>query len=283
MRKGFLLVGLLALGGCWEDAAPKGQSSGTAAGNGAVSRVRAAAEERVRAAARDPENLRFRAVETHRQAIADTYAVCGQATVSGDSVFVPFVSVVKTAGGTTEVEQYIGRSNIEATRVYVELVGRCFDGGGPVQRAGGSTVSSPAPPLPNGLPTLDQMAQATQPVPPPAAVEPASVAPLHGAAGTLVMRQNGNLRSSPNGGGAVLRVARSGAVLNVFGTAPGGWYQVGESTPEGWIHGSLVTVQGGGTGMGQAAGQGMNQGLLPGLSQGGANVRRTGSAVASAE
>lgn len=277
LRKGFFLVSLLALGGCWEDAAPKGQS-GSAAGAGVVAKVRAAAEERVRSASRDPDNLRFRAVETHRQAIADTYAVCGQATVSGDSVFVPFVSVVKTAGGTPEVEQYIGRSNIEATRVYVELVSRCFDGGGPVQRAGGGTVSSPTPPLPNGLQTPNQVAQpAAPPATAPAVPEPEATMAAHGAAsGTLVMRQNGNLRSSPSGGGAVLRVARSGAVLNVFGTAPGGWYQVGEGAPEGWIHGSLATVQPGG----QTGGQG----TLPGLSQGGANLRRTGgSTVASVE
>ncbi|MBP0494899.1 SH3 domain-containing protein [Roseomonas indoligenes] len=239
MRKGFLLVGLLALGGCLEDAAPKPAAK---ADDGAMARVRTAAEERVRGVARDANTLRFRAVETYRQAMADTYAVCGQATVAGDAVYIPFVSVVSQRNGATEVEQFIGRSNVEATRVYVELVGRCFEGGGPVQRAGGTTVSAPTPPLPNGLPVLDQV----QPVPPatPDLVTAASnAAPANAAAGTVVMRQNGNVRTSPGGGGAVLRVARSGTVMNVFGTAPGGWFQVGETEPEGWVHSSVAARQ----------------------------------------
>ena len=246
LRKGFLLAGVLALGGCWEDAPPKGPGAAGARGNDVVAQVKAAAEERVRAVSREAETLRFRAVEAHRQAIPDTYAVCGQATVSGGAVFIPFVSVVKTSGGVTEVEQHIGRSNIEATRVYVELVSRCFDGGGPVQRANGGTVSSPTPPLPNGLPILERVGEAPAPAVsaaiPEAAPAPAAM-PSQASGGTLVMRQNGNLRASPGGGGAVLRVARSGAVLNIFGTAPGGWYQVGEGVPEGWVHGSMVTPQ----------------------------------------
>ncbi|TPG60273.1 SH3 domain-containing protein [Roseomonas nepalensis] len=243
-----ILAGLLALGGCWEEAPPKGQAAAAPRGGDVVAQVKVAAEERVRAVAREADTLRFRAVEAHRQAMPDTYAVCGQANVSGGAVFIPFVSVVKTAGGVTEVEQHIGRTNIEATRVYVELVSRCFDGGGPVQRAGGGTVSSPTPPLPNGLPILEQVGEGPAPATAPAVAPPGPTAsapavPVQPSGGTLVMRQNGNLRASPGGGGAVLRVARPGAVLTIFGTAPGGWYQVGEGAPEGWIHGSVATVQ----------------------------------------
>ena len=260
LRKGILLAGVLSLGGCWEETPGKEQRSAAPTGQ-PVAAVKVAAEDRIRAVSREVDNLRFRAVEAYRQAIPDTYAVCGQATVSGGSVFIPFVSIVKTIGDAKEVEQYVGRTNIEATRVYVEMVSRCFEGGGPVQRAGGGTVSSPAPPLPNGLPILNQVGE-----PPPALmsemvpaqVQTANVAAALGTvSGSVLMRQNGNLRASPAGSGVVLRVARTGSMLTIFGTAPGGWYQVGEGGPEGWVHGSLVSVHGGN---GQAAGQwGMNQ------------------------
>ncbi|WP_458095545.1 SH3 domain-containing protein [Roseomonas sp. WA12] len=242
MRKGFLLAGLLALGGCFEDA-PKGQAANNSAGRTeeTASRVRAAAEERLRTVARDGSALRFRAVETHRQAMANTYAVCGQATLTNDTVFLPFVSVVNAS--TMEVEQHLARTNIEATRVYVELVGRCFDGGGPVSRAGGTPVAQQTPPLPNGLPILDQ----ATPEPPktPDLLSAVAASAPGTPSGTVTMRQSGNIRSSPNGGGSVLRVARSGAVLNIYGTAPGGWYQVGESAPEGWVHRSVAGPQSG--------------------------------------
>ena len=237
MRKGFLLVGLLALGGCLEDAAPKPAAR---ADDGAASRVRTAAEERVRGVARDANSLRFRAVETYRQAMADTYAVCGQATVTGEAVYIPFVSVVSQRNGAMEVEQFVGRSNVEATRVYVEMVGRCFEGGGPIQRAGGTLVSAPTPPLPNGLPLLEQVRPEAPPTP-DLITAAASAAPA--SAGTVVMKQNGNLRASPGGGGAVLRVARTGTVMNVFGTAPGGWFQVGETEPLGWVHSTVAVRQ----------------------------------------
>ncbi|MBP0444321.1 SH3 domain-containing protein [Roseomonas sp. SSH11] len=239
MRKGFLLAGLLALGGCFEDAAPNGQAS--AQRDDPLGQVRLAAEGKLRDIARDPENMRFRAVEVHKQSIPDTYAVCGQATLAGGAVFLPFVSVVSATNGGLEVEQHVARNNVEATRVYVELVGRCFDGGGPQARANGTPMAQLPPPLPNGLPVLDQI----RPEPPkvPELVTAVSTEPRPVASSTLVMRQNGNVRSSPNGGGAVLRVARSGSVLNVFGTAPGGWYQVGDTEPEGWVHRTVGSPQ----------------------------------------
>ena len=243
MRKGFLLAGLLTLGGCFEEAAPRGQAA--AQTEEMAARVRLAAEQKLRETARDRDSLRFRAVETYRQAMPGTYAVCGQATLAGGSVFLPFVSVVNASGGL-EVEQHVARNNVEATRVYVELVGRCFEGGGPQMRGGGTPMAQLPPPLPNGLPVLDQI-RPEPPAAPDLVTEVASSSPRASgvAGGTLLMRQNGNVRSSPTGGGAVLRVARSGAVLNVFGTAPGGWYQVGETEPEGWVHRSVGSPQSG--------------------------------------
>jgi hypothetical protein len=48
------------------------------------------------------------------------------------------------------------------------------------------------------------------------------------------------VRATPGGGGEVVRVAPRGATLNVFGEASGGWLQVGESEPWGWLHNSMV-------------------------------------------
>nr|WP_237182613.1 SH3 domain-containing protein [Roseomonas marmotae] len=55
------------------------------------------------------------------------------------------------------------------------------------------------------------------------------------------MRQNGNLREHPRGGGDVLKVVQRGTVLRVFAEAPGGWLKVGHGGAEGWLHSSLVT------------------------------------------
>ena len=77
---------------------------------------------------------------------------------------------------------------------------------------------------------------------------PATARPQTGgtaAAGTpdpserVVARQGANVREAPNGGANVVRTAPSGTVLRVFGRN-GGWVQVGDSTPWGWIHSSLL-------------------------------------------
>ncbi len=52
------------------------------------------------------------------------------------------------------------------------------------------------------------------------------------------MRQDGNLHDLPHG--LTLRVLSAGTVLHVFATAPGGWLQVGDAAPEGWVHDSMV-------------------------------------------
>jgi hypothetical protein len=49
-----------------------------------------------------------------------------------------------------------------------------------------------------------------------------------------------NIRSMPGGGGAVVRVVPRASVLRVFAEAPGGWLQVGEDQPFGWVHGSVL-------------------------------------------
>jgi DNA-binding helix-hairpin-helix protein with protein kinase domain len=79
--------------------------------------------------------------------------------------------------------------------------------------------------------------------PPLAAEWPQTVGPATAAARDpterVVTRQGANVREAPNGSANVVRTAPSGAVLRVFGRSSG-WVQIGESTPWGWIHSSLL-------------------------------------------
>jgi tetratricopeptide (TPR) repeat protein len=56
--------------------------------------------------------------------------------------------------------------------------------------------------------------------------------------GRVVMRQPGNIRIAPQG--AILRVEPRGKELRVFGKAPGGWLQIGDTEANGWVHSSMV-------------------------------------------
>lgn len=219
-----------------------------------ASAARAQAEQRILERAKAP-NGTLRGVQVFKQAVPGTLAVCGQVNPSGrsDDAFIPFVTVV-TEGGTGRdgrrellLVQHYADSNIEATRVYAEMVSRCVDGGGPANTR--RPLPQPIPPLPNGLPGGLPPYVADTPVPgprqqPPAVPAPAPRAPSapssHGAATT---RQHANIRTSPAGGGAVVRVVPPGSALRIFGEAPGGWYQVGEGEPWGWVHGSMLSLR----------------------------------------
>ncbi|MCB4824755.1 SH3 domain-containing protein [Roseicella sp. GB24] len=49
-----------------------------------------------------------------------------------------------------------------------------------------------------------------------------------------------NIRAQPGGGGPVVRILPRASQLRVFGEAPGGWLEVGEDQPFGWVHGSML-------------------------------------------
>lgn len=55
----------------------------------------------------------------------------------------------------------------------------------------------------------------------------------------VVTRRGANVREAPNGGANIVRAAPSGTVLSVF-ARNGGWVQVGDDSPGGWIHSSLL-------------------------------------------
>jgi hypothetical protein len=257
MKRALLAIGLLAPLAACDD--PKPQAPPRAEAPQPAGRphaAMAATEERLRARLRTDAPLTLRAVQAHRQAVGDVLAICGQVNPSGrgDDPFIPFVAVVGFEGDrAARVEFHIGATSQEATRVYYELVDRCFDGGGPPNMR---TVVRPLPPAPSVTPNValgdpppppmvPQREIAPQVVVMPAAPVPPgpqviSLNPAPPAQGAVTTRQPANLRASPSGGGEVLRTVPRASALQVFGEAPGGWYYVGEREPWGWIHGSML-------------------------------------------
>jgi hypothetical protein len=205
--------------------------------------------------------LTLRAVQAYRQALPDTLAICGQVNPSGrgDEPFLPWVALVTFAGTTpTRTDLYLAASPQEATRVYFEMVDRCFDGGGPASARQGIR---PLPPAPDGLPrsapsatprslppTPPPQAAATAavmvPVPAPAApsgMAPAAAPYANQGVVTTTPRHPVNVRANPSSGSAVVRVVPRAVPLQVFAEAPGGWLQVGEAgVVWGWLHNSLI-------------------------------------------
>lgn len=246
LATGFMLA---LLAGCDDPKpqAPPRSESPEAAPQGRPGVALRAAEERVRARLRSEGPLTLRAVYAHRQALPDTLAICGQVnpTGRGEDPFIPFVAVVGFEGDrAARVEFHIGATSPEATRVYFEMVDRCFDGGGPPSTR---AALRPLPPAPTVMPSVVIGDAPPPPALPAQQVSPSSP-PLHPVApvpagppqGSVITRQPANIRSSPSGGGEVLRVAPRGSNLQVFGEAPGGWVQVGEHEPWGWVHGSML-------------------------------------------
>jgi len=180
----------------------------------------------------------------------------------GDDAWLPWVAVVAFDGPTvTRAEFHLAASTPEATRVYFEMVDRCFDGGGPASPRQGIR---PLPPAPSSLPRAADdttprvaasppatQAPAQMPFSPPPVAPAVTPAPTAApatpattpATGTVTTstRTPVNIRSGPSGGNEVVRVAPRASTLQVFGEAPGGWVQVGEGGEVwGWLHNSLL-------------------------------------------
>jgi hypothetical protein len=209
--------------------------------------VRKAAENSVRFSASNPNSVRFRGVQVWPQAVKNQFAVCGQANVFGASsnTYVLFVAVVTRndigddPAGTFKAEARVGSTDTEATKVYVDTLVRCYESGGPQNIMHGRP--SPVPPMPSETNTiLSGPTPTTAGAAPAARPQPSAMvqAPATHASGTVVMRQNGNIRTAPQG--ETIRVEPQGKELRVFGEAPGGWLQIGDTEANGWVHSSLV-------------------------------------------
>jgi hypothetical protein len=232
---------LVVLAGCKEEKAEK--TTPTPLATGLMERVRVATESNLRAAGW--MGMRFRGEQVWEQALPAHMVVCGQLSPFADNpdLFVPFVSIVSMpvngTGAATEFQydHRIGSSTAEASRVYAALVDYCYDKGGP--SAGPMHNVMVTPPLPDSPP--NPAAKGRVVVLPPAVppVLPAvSLMPGSPASGTVTMRQAANLHSDPHG--PSIRVIPQGTALRVFAQAPGGWLEVGDSAPWGWMHESMT-------------------------------------------
>ncbi len=264
-----VLLGPVLLGGCDECKAPPAAAGapGDAGRPGRVAarrdagvpgRAVAAAERAIRAGLPTVKEMQFRGVQVYTQAAAHRWAVCGQVSPFADdlALFVPFVSVVSVAGdGSMKPDPaFIGSSVSEADRTYLALVTHCYDEGGPVD--GPMAGVPPIPPLPNTVPSpsLESAGPvAAGPAVPGVQALPGAVPGVAGAggavdgsaaqpaSGSITMRQNANVHASPHG--ASVRVVPQGTALRIFGQAPGGWYEVGDTAPWGWVHESMFSRQ----------------------------------------
>lgn len=196
-----------------------------------------AAEASLRTRLRLIGEINQRGVQVFSQARSDTYAVCGRAAPTGawGGTFVPYVAVIAFDGVTPRVADFVlGMTGTEASRTFVEIVDRCFDGGGPPHAR---ALARPLPPLPDSSLLPDSHALTSMPLVP-------SV-PTEAGRGTLrtvitTSSHSANIRRSPQAS-EVVRVAPRATRLEVYGEAPGGWLQVGQgSVVWGWVHNSVL-------------------------------------------
>jgi hypothetical protein len=244
-----VMLAALGLAAC-DDSSQEQQRTETTPGAVAL-KAREVAEAQVRARLRIVGAMNLRAVQVYRQQFPDAFAVCGQINPTGaaNDPFLPWVAVVTTTGDGESVrpDLYLGASNAEASRVYIEMLDRCFDGGGP--KPGQARAQRALPPLPADS-ALTPPTAPSVPTPSPGLSGPGVTAQTPSdqpqsttssmRSVTTTAAHPVNIRAHPGGDGAVVRIVPRASELRVFGEAPGGWFQVGEEQPFGWVHGSML-------------------------------------------
>ena len=223
------LLAVVALAGCKDEKKP------AAPGPASVDAVRSAALQAIAALPNMPKTVQFRGVQVYAQAAAQRTAVCGLVSAFADdaNIFVPFVIVANQVSPPEartpryEFDPRVGTTTAEATRVYSALVADCWDRGGPAAER-----PLALPPLPDNI--ADPRLPSGDPAAPRAGAVPGQ-APL---GGTVSVRQSANVHAGP--GGPSIRTVSQGATLHIFSQAPGGWYQVGDTAPFGWVHESML-------------------------------------------
>lgn len=231
-RSVLLLLALAFPSGCKDERASQAAQAASD-----LTPVATAAAQDLKATLPQTDALRFRGVQVYSQAAPRQFAVCGQVAPFADDagLFVPFVSLVTEDGaGRYGFEHRVATNPAEASRMYIAMVARCFDKGGPVP--GPAQGVARLPPLPD---TVADPAQRVRPADVPALASPAPSPPVSAAAsGTVTIRSNATVHADPKG--ASVRVAPAGAELHVFAQSPGGWLQVGDTAPWGWVHESML-------------------------------------------
>jgi len=231
-----LAFALTALAACGD--ATSSPSAGAAAPQ--VQAAREAAEVALRARLRQEGTPQQRGIQVFAQALPAEFAVCGRSRLAGlgGEPFIPYVAVVRFEAGAAQVSQFsLGTTSIEASRVFLLMVDRCFDGGGPTSTR---MTARAFPPMPrDGV--AEALAGPTSTTPNAATSERAAE-PSPDLIITVVTtaRSGANIRSSTRGGD-VVRTVPPGSRLEVIGSPGGDWVQVGaEGTAWGWIHSSML-------------------------------------------
>ena len=189
-----------------------------------------------------PKTVQFRGVQAYQQAAANHTAVCGLVSAFADdpTIFVPFVSVANQVSPPDaqtprfEFDTHVGTTTSEASRVYLAFVADCWDRGGPAPER-----PLALPPLPDNIPDPHTPAMPDPPPPVPSAPARPLVSGQIPAGGMVTVRQSANVHGGP--GGPSVRTVTQGMQLHVFAQTPGGWYQVGDTAPFGWVHESMLT------------------------------------------
>ena len=255
----FAAVSMLTLATCDDTPQAPGRD-GASSLSDPKALVRRAAEEAIVARLRLAPQATFRAVQVYGQQPADAFAVCGQVGLGQGAslVFVPWVAPVTLQQGRAVVSDvFAGVTNAEASRVYIESLDRCFEGGG--SHPGRPRQVRALPPLPHdvvGAGRMEAPPAGSPPLPVAGADDvPAQPGPTRPVAAPTSRHDEAsgvrqivttraahpvNIRDAPGGGGVVLRTVPRASQLRVFGEAPGGWLQVGDDEPFGWVHGSML-------------------------------------------
>ena len=191
------------------------------------------AEDTIRELVSGP--VSFRNVAAFRQGAPRAVAVCGGVRIGAvPGSLTPFIVVVTyrdEEGEGATVTPVLATTTEGAARVTSETASRCREGGGPPSRG----AAPPAPIPGEGNPRQQETRQERPAPPPPSSAGGAS------RGDTVTARLPGSLRTSPDGRGSFIGVLRAGTSVTIYGTAPGGWYEVGDASgPTGWVHGSRL-------------------------------------------
>jgi hypothetical protein len=190
--------------------------------------VESAAQQALAARLRSPDALRLLDVRVWRFGPGDERAVCGtmqSAEIAGGSArFVVRVLLPRTDAPTQRAPAVVVEDAPGLVRPSPEAARRfCRE-------------AEPPPPV---RPAAEPAAEPWEPAIPAAPLPAATPSAADAARPKVVTHAPANLRAAPSG--EVLSAVPRGRVLTVFDRAPGGWAQVGDGTPQGWIHSSLLS------------------------------------------
>ena len=184
----------------------------------------------------------FQDIRIHDYGVMGERGVCGQVEAPAGSgqrmefavrILLPMAA---NSQGRAEAQATLDDSRT-APRAVAETRRRYCHDAAPI-----ASAAPPQIPLPGPDPAIRDVgaaAGASASLPP--ATEAGGKAPSRELQRMLI-RSPANLREQPQAGAKVLRTLPRGLELQLYGRAPGGWLQVGDAEPWGWVHSSLTTT-----------------------------------------